>query len=109
MVYTCILILEVIDAVLLISRTYHKNDHMFLFGNGCKNMQVYGNELKNKIERFIQKIKDRTECFDDHFLCRKNNCNIQHVYNWFKLFFVLYLHVGMNRIRFMKFILVGGG
>ena len=23
--------------------------------------QVYGNELKNKIERFIQKIKDRTQ------------------------------------------------
>ncbi len=32
---------------------------------------VYGTELKNIMERFIQQIKDRTECFDDHFPCRK--------------------------------------
>ena len=53
---------------------------------------VYGTELKNLIERFIQHIKDRTECFDDHFPCRKKeNCDRQHVWNWLKLF-VLYLH-----------------
>ena len=43
------------------------------YNDACKWLrlkhQVYGNELKNKIERFIQKIKDRTECFDDHFPC----------------------------------------
>ena len=32
--------------------------------------QVYATELKNIMERFIQKIKDRTECFDDHFPSR---------------------------------------
>jgi hypothetical protein len=33
---------------------------------------VYGTELKNLMERFIQYLKDRTdECFDDHFPCRK--------------------------------------
>lgn len=39
--------------------------------------RVYGTELKNLMERFIQHIKDdRTECFDDHFPCRKKeNCN----------------------------------
>lgn len=37
--------------------------------------QVYGIELKNLMERFIQHIKDRTECFDDHFPCRKPDCN----------------------------------
>lgn len=26
------------------------------------------------MERFIQHIKDRTECFDDHFPCRKPEC-----------------------------------
>ena len=30
--------------------------------------QVYATELKNIIERFIQKIKDRTECFDEYIL-----------------------------------------
>src|SRR5215218_10743305 len=32
---------------------------------------VYGTELKKIMERFIQQIKDRTECFDDHFPYRK--------------------------------------
>jgi hypothetical protein len=29
--------------------------------------RVYGSEIKNLMERFIQHIKDRTECFDDRF------------------------------------------
>ena len=40
--------------------------------------QVYGTELKNVMERFIQKIKYRSKCFDDHFPCRSDNCNRQH-------------------------------
>jgi putative transposase len=43
--------------------------------------RVYGTELKNVMERFIQHIKDRTECFDDNFPCRKENCDRQHVWN----------------------------
>jgi hypothetical protein len=31
------------------------------------------------IERTVQYFKDRTECFDDHFPCTKQNCNRQHV------------------------------
>jgi hypothetical protein len=33
--------------------------------------------MKNLMERFVQQIKDRTECFDDHFPCRrrKENCD----------------------------------
>jgi hypothetical protein len=34
--------------------------------------EVYDTELKmNKMERFIQKIKDRTERYDDYFPCMK--------------------------------------
>jgi putative transposase len=77
------------------------------YNNACKWLrlqhQVYGTELKNLMERFIQQVKDRTECFDDHFPCRKENCDRQHVSNWLKLF-VLYLHVGMDRIRFTSFL-----
>jgi len=43
--------------------------------------RVYGNgfEPDGKI-LFVQQIKDRTtECFDDHFPCRKQNRDIQHV------------------------------
>jgi len=27
------------------------------------------------MEQFIQHIKDRTECFDDYFTCRKPDCD----------------------------------
>ena len=61
--------------------------------------QVYGTELKNVMERFIQKIKeDRTECFiDDHFPCRSESCNRQHVTNWIKMF-ILYLHMKQTEL-----------
>jgi len=70
--------------------------------------RVYGTELKNVMERFIQHIKDRTECFDDYFPCRKENCDRQHVWNWLKLF-VLYLHMRTDRVRFMTFLVRDGG
>lgn len=54
--------------------------------------QVYGTERKNLMERFIQHIKDRTECFDDHFPCRKPDCDRQHVWNWLRLF-LLYVYI----------------
>lgn len=70
---------------------------------------VYGIELKNMMERFIQQhIKDRTECFDDHFSCRRENCNRQHVWNWLKLF-LLYLHVDADRLRFTTFLIRDDG
>jgi len=34
----------------------------------------------------MQYIKDRTESFDDYFPCKKNNCKLKHVKQWFFLF-----------------------
>ena len=48
---------------------------------------------KSLIERVMQYFKDRTECFDNYYPCnnnKKRNCNLQHVYNWIKLFVYLY-------------------
>ncbi len=43
---------------------------------------------KSIIERTIQYIKDRTECFDDdYFPCRlTKNCKLKHVMKWLNLF-----------------------
>jgi putative transposase len=46
---------------------------------------------KSFIERTIQYIKDRTECFDDYFPCIKEReegrrCKLQHITSWFNLF-----------------------
>ena len=43
---------------------------------------------KSIIERTVQYIKDRTECFDDYFPCRKENCKLKHVLNWLNLFVI---------------------
>ena len=43
---------------------------LFWYNDACKWLRlkhiVYGIELKNIMERFIRRIKDGTECFDDH-------------------------------------------
>ncbi len=41
---------------------------------------------KSIIERTMQYIKDRTECFDDYFPCKMKNCKLEHVRNWLQLF-----------------------
>ncbi|HSF00441.1 MAG TPA: hypothetical protein VLA48_06050 [Nitrososphaeraceae archaeon] len=48
---------------------------------------------KSLIERVMQYFNDRTECFDDYYpsvVKSKGNCDLQHVYNWIKLFVYLY-------------------
>jgi hypothetical protein len=71
---------------------------------------VYDTELKNLMDRFIhQQIKDKTECFDDNFPCRKENCDRQHIWNWLMKLLVLYLHGGIDRMRFMMFLSMDGG
>jgi putative transposase len=70
--------------------------------------RVYGTKLKNLMERFMQQIKDRTECFDDNFPCKRYDCNRQHVWNWLKLF-QLYINTGTNREQFMTYLIIDGG
>ena len=42
---------------------------------------------KSIIERTMQYIKDRTECFDDYFPCiKKNKYRLNHIRQWLKLF-----------------------
>gem|GEM_PF-6143805 len=39
---------------------------------------MFGTELKNVMEMFNNLIKDETECIDDHFPCKKLDCDRQH-------------------------------
>ena len=58
---------------------------------------------KSLIERVMQYFKDRTESFDDYYPCinnKKRNCNLEHVYNWIKLFVYLYNTKIRNTILF---------
>ena len=67
---------------------------------------VYNQEDKNIMERVIQYIKDRTECFDDNFPCR-DNCNREHVRNWFRMF-MTYLNVKIDLSKFIMKLMDGG-
>ncbi|MCC2649839.1 MAG: uncharacterized protein K0S67_2391 [Nitrososphaeraceae archaeon] len=53
--------------------------------------------MKRVSERTIQYIKDRTESFDDYFLCQKDNCKLQHIKNRFNLF--VDIHNGMIIVK----------
>lgn len=87
-------------------------DGALWYNTACKWLRlkhyVYGTELKNIMERFIQYLKDRTECFDDHFPCRKEGCDRQHFWNWLKMFF-LYLYMTADKIRLTIFLIGGDG
>src|SRR4051812_10084664 len=50
------------------------------------NHHIHSPFEKSIVERAMQYIKDRTECFDDYFPCRKAGCNLHHVKNWLNLF-----------------------
>ena len=50
------------------------------------NHHIHSPFEKSIIERTMQYIKDRTECFDDYFPCRKAGCNLHHIKNWLNLF-----------------------
>ena len=53
---------------------------------------------KSIIERTMQYIKDRTECFDDYFPCSTKNCKLKHAMNWLNLF-VDYHNSGLKMLK----------
>ena len=42
------------------------------------------------MSRVNQSFKDRTELFDDYYLCIKNECNLFHVHNLVQFFVSMY-------------------
>jgi putative transposase len=60
---------------------------------------------KSLIERMMQYFKDRTENFDDYYPCnnnKKRNCDLEHVYNWIKIFVYAYnITITTNKIPFL--------
>jgi putative transposase len=47
---------------------------------------IHSSLEKSLIERTMQYVKDRTEGFDDYFPCRKQNCKLDHIKHWIKVF-----------------------
>jgi putative transposase len=77
--------------------SFHRWRYLVSTAQACKFLrlhhhhhhQIHSSYEKSIImERTMQYvIKDRTECFDDCFSCRKKNCcKLLHVRNWLNLF-----------------------
>jgi putative transposase len=62
--------------------------------------RLYPSLEKSLIERVMQYFKDRTECFDDYYPCinQKRYCDLEHVYDWIKLFTYFYNTIIKNKI-----------
>jgi putative transposase len=55
------------------------------------NHTVYGEDLKALMERYVEAVKDRVECFDDCFPCRRlEDCDLSHIHNWLSVFTLMY-------------------
>jgi putative transposase len=75
-------------------------DDAVWYPEACRSLRlehhVYGTELKNYVERMNQALKDRLECFDDLFPCFKEECDLEHVNNWIRVFRFYHNHVREN-------------
>ena len=83
------------------------------YPEACKVLKVkdyiHSSPEKSLIERVMQYFKDRTECFDDYYPCRKDDdCNMDHVYNWIELFVSMYNNtvVTKNNLILIKEVLI---
>ena len=60
------------------------------YSKACKFLRLkhhlHSSLEKSLIERTMQYIKDRTECFDDYLPCKLKHCKLKHVMNWLNLF-----------------------
>ena len=63
---------------------------------------IHSSLEKSLIERTMQYIKDRTEGFDDYFPCRKQNCNLEHVKQWLKLFAYIIIIIKVSGLNFTE-------
>ena len=58
--------------------------------NSSRHQHIHSYHEKSIIERTIKYLKDRTECFNDYFSCRENNCKLENVIEWLNLFAYMY-------------------
>jgi putative transposase len=74
-----------------LTKVYDKHSSVSTDGGGtwypqaCKFLKlehhIHSSFEKSIIERTMQYVKDRTECFDDYFPCKRKNCKLKNVKN----------------------------
>jgi putative transposase len=80
---------------------------------GCESMNLkhhiylHGSWLWEVMERSVQRLKDRTESFDDLFPCRNNGkkCRFAHINNWINMFWLHHQPMYQSFIKAIKSVL----
>jgi putative transposase len=63
--------------------------------------RIHSTYEKSMVERTIEYLKDRIECFDDYYPCMRTGiCNLRHVYKWLILFVFMYNRITKSHIKF---------
>ena len=65
---------------------------------------LHGSWLWEVMERAVQRLKDRTESFDDSFPCRSSGtkCRFNHISNWINVFWLHHQPVYCSFIKGIK-------
>ncbi len=68
---------------------------------------LHGSWLWEVMERAVQRLKDRTESFDDLFPCRNHGakCKFNHINNWIKVFWLHHQPMYQSFINGIKSVL----
>ena len=80
----------------------------------CESMNLkhhvyeHGTWLWEVTERAVQRLKDRTESFDDLFPCRNHGtkCKFVHIYNWINMFWLHHQPMYQSFIKAIKNVLI---
>ena len=103
--YWLFLINDTENTLLLKRKPYLKNSYeiksicCIFKRHRCQLAHIHSSYERSIIEKTIQYIKDRTECFDDYFPCRKDSdCKQKHAMNWLSLFVDMHNREIMEKI-----------
>ncbi len=68
---------------------------------------LHGSWLWEVMERTVQRLKDRTESFDDLFPCRNHGeiCKLEHISNWINVFWLHHQPLYQSFIKAIKYVL----
>jgi putative transposase len=80
----------------------------------CESMKLkhhvylHGSWLWEVMERSVQRLKDRTESFDDLFPCRSvgEECEFKHIRNWIQMFWLHHQPMYQSFINAIKSVLI---
>ena len=98
----------------MVAIRYVWSDGAQWYSSACESLELkhhvymHGSWLWEVMERTVQRLKDRTESFDDLFPCRSHGekCNFNHIHNWINVFWLHHQPMYQSFIKAIKNVLI---